>query len=119
MTISEVAKQFDLTADTLRYYEKIGLIPEVPRTNGGIRDYDEETCNWIQFIKCMRKAGMQIDALTKYIELYKDGNEGTIDKRRELLESERERLIAKKSEIDESIDILNYKIKNYEEQNRG
>ena len=56
MTISEVSKKYDITADTLRYYERIGLIPPVPRTKSGVRDYDESSCNWVNFIKCMRSA---------------------------------------------------------------
>ncbi len=54
MTISEVSKKYDITADTLRYYERIGLIPPVPRTKSGLRDYDESSCNWVNFIKCMK-----------------------------------------------------------------
>ena len=57
MTIAEVSRQFDITPDTLRYYERIGLIPPVPRTKSGIRDYDQTSCSWIEFIKCMRAAG--------------------------------------------------------------
>lgn len=56
MTISEVSEKYGLTPDTLRYYERIGLIPPVPRTKSGLRDYDESSCNWIEFIKCMRGA---------------------------------------------------------------
>lgn len=52
MTIAEVSRQFDITPDTLRYYERIGLIPPVPRTKSGIRDYDQTSCSWIEFIKC-------------------------------------------------------------------
>ena len=63
MTIAEVSRRFDLSADTLRYYERIGLIPPVPRTKSGIRDYDEESCNWIELMKCMRAAGVKIEAL--------------------------------------------------------
>ena len=48
MTITEVSKQFDLTPDTLRYYERIGLIPPVSRNKSGVRDYDENSCRWIQ-----------------------------------------------------------------------
>lgn len=54
MTIAEVSKKFDISADTLRYYERIGLLPPVRRTSGGIRDYTQEDCNWVEFIKCMR-----------------------------------------------------------------
>ena len=51
MTIAEVAKQYSLSADTLRYYERVGLLPNVHRTAGGIRDYSEEDCRWVGYIK--------------------------------------------------------------------
>ena len=70
MTIAEVSKKYDLTPDTIRYYEKEGLIPKVPRTQNGIRDFDEESCGWIEFIKCMRSAGMEIEILKRYVELF-------------------------------------------------
>lgn len=71
MTIAEVSKKYKITQDTIRYYEKIGLIPHVPRSKSGIRDFDENSCNWIEFIKCMRSAGLSIDVLTQYISLFK------------------------------------------------
>ena len=58
MTIKEVSQKYDLSPDTIRYYERIGLIPPVPRKPNGIRDFDQESCNWIEFIKCMRSAGL-------------------------------------------------------------
>ena len=63
MTIKEVSEKYDISPDTLRYYERIGLIPKVPRNKSGIRDYDKESCGWIELMKCMRKAGVQIEAL--------------------------------------------------------
>lgn len=71
MTIAEVSKKYDITQDTLRYYERIGLLPEVPRTKSGIRDFDEESCKWVEFIKCMRSAGMTIEILLDYMTLFK------------------------------------------------
>lgn len=65
MTISEVSKKYNITADTIRYYEKEGLIPTVPRNKNGIRDFDENSCGWIEFIKCMRSAGLEIETLKK------------------------------------------------------
>ena len=58
MTIAEVCKKYDVSQDTVRYYERIGLIPSIPRTESGIRNFDETSCRWIEFIKCMRNAGM-------------------------------------------------------------
>ena len=74
MTIAEVSRKYDITADTLRYYERIGLIPNVPRNKSGIRDYDEESCRWIELMKCMRKAGVQIEALIEYVALFQKGD---------------------------------------------
>ena len=74
MTIAEVSQKFDISADTLRYYERIGLIPPVPRSKSGIRDYDEESCGWIEMMKCMRKAGVQIEALIEYVTLFRQGD---------------------------------------------
>ena len=85
MTIAEESKKYNLTQDTIRYYEKEGLIPTIPRTESGIRNFDEESCNWIEFIKCMRSAGLEIEVLKEYVELFKQGK-STVSKRKELLE---------------------------------
>ena len=69
MNIAEVSKKYDLTQDTLRYYERVGLLPRVNRTSSGIRDYSEEDCHWVEFIKCMRQAGLPIglDRVCRFI----------------------------------------------------
>ena len=63
MKIAEVSKEYGLSADTLRYYERIGLLPNVTRTASGIRDYSEQDCARVQFVKCMRAASVSIEAL--------------------------------------------------------
>lgn len=73
MTIKEVSIKYEISADTLRYYERIGLIPTVNRKDNGIRDYTEEDCNWVEFIKCMRSAGISIEALIEYVTLSLQG----------------------------------------------
>lgn len=113
MTISEVAEKYDLTADTLRYYERIGLIPPVPRTKSGLRDYDESSCGWVGFIKCMRSAGVQIEALIEYVKLFQQG-EHTVEARKKILLEQRELLEEKRREIDATMERLNYKIDNYD-----
>ena len=114
MTIAEVGKKYDITPDTLRYYERIGLISDVPRTKNGIRDYDEKSCKRIEFLKCMRNAGVEIDILSKYISLIETGK-STVEERKKLLEDQREKLLAKQKTINETLDRLNYKIKIYED----
>lgn len=73
MTIKEVSEKYDITQDTIRYYEKIGLQPPIPRTKSGIRNFNEQSCKWLEFIKCMRSSGMPIELLIKYMNLFKKG----------------------------------------------
>ena len=112
MTIAEVSKKYNITPDTIRYYEKIGLIPHVPRNKSGIRDFDENSCNWIEFIKCMRSAGLSIEVLTEYISLFKQGNK-TAKARKELLVEQRKKLLEKQEDINRTIKRLDYKIELY------
>ena len=114
MTIAEVAKKYDLTTDTIRYYERIGLIPTIPRTEKGIRDFDEESCKWIEFIKCMRSAGMEIEILLEYVNLYKQ-DKTTVKLRKKLLEEQRKKLIEKQKNINATIERLDYKLGLYDE----
>ena len=114
MTIAETSKKYGMTADTLRYYERIGLIPPVPRTKGGIRDYDEESCRWIELMKCMRSAGVQIEALIRYSALFQQGEE-TIGERKALLEEQRRQLLERREDIQRSLDRLTKKIESYDQ----
>lgn len=118
MTISEVSKKYDITEHTIRYYEKIGLLPSVPRNKSGIRDFDSNSCKWLEFIKCMRSAGMQIDVLLEYMELFKKGSE-TVTLRKELLLDQRNKLIKKRDDINNTIEKLDYKISLYNEIELG
>jgi len=113
MTIAEVSRKYAISADTLRYYERIGLIPAVNRSPSGIRDYTEEDCRWVEFIKCLRSAGLPIEALHEYVALFQQGD-ATIAARKELLTGQRELLIAKMKEMQNSLDRLNYKIESCE-----
>lgn len=114
MTISEVSKKFGLSQDTLRYYERIGLIPEVGRNKSGNRDYSEDDCKWVEFIKCMRGAGLSIETLIEYIQLFQRGEETSVA-RKELLIEQRNLLEEKIKEMTEVLDKLDYKIKIYED----
>lgn len=114
MTIAEVGRKYNLTPDTLRYYEKIGLISRVPRTRSGIRNYDDKACLRIEFIKCMRDAGVEIESLIEYISLFEKGK-STVKARRQLLEEQRKKLLEKQKNINETVDKLNYKLELYDE----
>ena len=113
MMIAEVSQKFDLSKDTLRYYERIGLLPGVNR-NSGIRNYTEQDCNWIEFIKCMRSAGLPIEVLIEYIGLFQQGDT-TIEARKELLIEQRKQLIARMEDMNATLERLNYKIERYEQ----
>ena len=115
MTITQASKKYDISVDTLRYYERIGLIPPVPRTSSGVRDYDEASCGWIELMKCMRAAGVQIEALIRYVALFRQGDE-TLEERRALLDEQREQLTARMADMQHSLDRLNEKIAWHDQQ---
>ncbi len=114
MTITEVSKEYGLTPDTLRYYERIGLLPPVTRTKSGIRNYSEKDCGWISFIKCMRNAGLSIETLVEYVALFQQGDE-TISARKELLIEQRKELEQRIQDLMETKAYLDKKIEHYEE----
>lgn len=118
MTIAEVSKKYDLTPDTLRYYERIGLLANIPRNKNGIRNYDEKSCKRIEFVKCMRNAGVEIEILIEYISLLEQGKE-TVEARKNLLEEQREKLVEKQKHITETLERLDYKIRLYGEIEEG
>lgn len=115
MTITEVSKKYDISADTLRYYERIGLIPPVNRNASGIRDYTEEDCNWVHFMKCMRGAGLSIEVLIEYVTMVRQGS-STIQARKELLVEQRGKIAGKIKEMQETFERLDKKIDGYEER---
>jgi len=114
MTIAEVSKKYGLTADTLRYYERIGLLPTVNRKSSGNRDYTQEDCRWVQFIKCMRSAGLSIEVLIEYVSLFQQGNE-TVATRKELLLEQRKHIFEKIEELQGTLEFLDKKIDGYED----
>lgn len=114
MTIAEVSKKLNISADTLRYYERIGLIPAVPRNKSGIRNYDDNSIGWINFIKCMKKAGLTIEVLIEYVSLYQQGD-STKETRKSLLIEQRKELLDRIEELKETLEYLDKKIEKYDE----
>ena len=113
MRIAEVSKKYDISADTLRYSERIGLLEHVRRNESGIRDYREADCARIQFIKCMRGANVSIEALIEYMQLFAEGD-STVAARKALLEEQRDLVQERINEMQAGLDRLNYKIENYD-----
>ncbi|MDB0440273.1 MerR family transcriptional regulator [Clostridioides difficile] len=115
MTISEVSKKYELSADTLRYYERIGLIPPVNRNKSGIRIFTEKDCEWVNFIKCMRSAGLSIETLIEYVTMFQQGN-STIQARKDLLIEQRNQLSKRIEDMQKTLERLNSKIDGYEDK---
>jgi len=113
MKIAQVSERYEISSDTLRYYERIGLIQPVNRNASGIRDYNEIDIRRVEFIKCMRSAGLPIEALIEYVALVQQGD-GTIEARKEILTEQREQLLARMAEMQKTLDILSHKISVYE-----
>lgn len=84
MTIKEVCEKYNISADTLRYYERVGVIPSITRTKSGIRDYTEQDLGWVENAICMRNAGLSVETLAEYVRLFQEDDD-TIRARRELL----------------------------------
>ena len=91
MTIKEVSEKYDISADTLRYYERIGMIPEVTRNANGIRNYQKSDLGWVELAICMRSAGLPVEALIEYVKLFQQ-----------------------KAQLQVAMDKLDYKISRYE-----
>lgn len=114
MTITEVSKRYEISADTLRYYERVGLIPRVNRNKSGIRDYTEKDCGWVEFIKCMRGAGLPVETLIEYVDLFQRGD-ATAGARKDILLEQRRLLVLRIEAMQKTLARLDYKIERYEQ----
>lgn len=112
MTIKEMAALAGVSADTLRYYERIGVIPAVTRTIHGVRDYDEVDLEWVQSILRLKASGMTLEMIIEYVRLANQGD-STIEARKNLLKEEQERITAKIEELQGRLTTINYKIDEY------
>lgn len=114
MTIKEVSEKYNLSQDTLRYYERVGMIPPVTRTSGGIRNYTPEDLGWVELALCMRSAGLPVEAMIEYVKLSQMGD-ATFAARLQLLQEQKEALLAQRQQIDATLERLDYKISRYQE----
>ena len=113
MKIMEVSERYGISSDTLRYYERIGLIPHVNRRGNGIRDYNDLDIRRVEFIKCMRGAGLSLEVLIEYMDLVQQGDQ-TIETRKEILREQRDLLAERLQEMQKTLDLLDHKIQVYE-----
>lgn len=107
MTIKEVSQKYNISSDTLRYYERVGMIPPVTRTAGGIRDYSESDLGWVELALCMRGAGLPVEAMIEYVKLCQQGD-STIEARMLLLKEQMETLLEQKAQIESTIKRLDF-----------
>ena len=114
MTIKEVSEKYHISQDTLRYYERVGMIPRVTRTGSGHRDYQPDDLSWVELAKCLRSAGLTVEAIVDYVRLSQQG-EGTGAARLELLRRQRADLEAQRQQIEEAMTRLEQKIARYEQ----
>lgn len=112
-TVGEAAKRLGVTASTLRYYDKEGLLPFVERSSGGIRMFRESDFEWLRVIDCMKKAGMSIRDIREYIEMALQGDD-TIELRLAMFRRQRERLQAQMEELRHTMEVVEYKCWYYE-----
>lgn len=114
MTIKEVSEKYGISQDTLRYYERVGMIPRVTRAMSGHRDYQPSDLSWVELVKCLRNAGLTVEAIVNYVRLYQEGS-ATVPARLELLKQQREALLEQIGQIESALSRLDRKIAAYEE----
>lgn len=112
LTITQVSKKYGLTTDTLRYYERIGLLPPIPRKSNGNRYFPREILDWIELVVCLRQAGVPIEKLIDYAHLLAVGD-ASLKAREDLLQEQLDSLKQKRKSLDNSIDRLTCKIDLY------
>lgn len=112
-TVGEMAKQLNVTASTLRYYDKEGLLPFVERSSGGMRMFKDEDMSWLKIIECLKKTGMPIKEIKHFINCCMEGD-SKIDERLTIIKSQRDAVIKQMKEMQEMLETLNYKCWYYE-----
>jgi DNA-binding transcriptional MerR regulator len=112
ISIQQASDRTGLTAHTLRYYERIGLIHEVHRGGDGRRRYNDEDLAWLEFLTKLRRTGMPIRDMCRYVELVRDGD-STVEERREMLVAHRVRVAGRIADLEQDLKVLDYKIDNY------
>ena len=117
-TIQDVSKKTGLTAHTLRYYEKEGLITGVERSQGGIRQYTDEDLERLGLIRCLKNTGMSIQEIARFVQLTHEGDH-TLEERVELLREHRERVLERMAEMQEHLDKVTWKLNIFSEKLRA
>jgi DNA-binding transcriptional MerR regulator len=115
LTIQQAAEATGLSAHTLRYYERIGLVSPVGRDGSGHRRYSERDLGWIDFLNCLRSTGMPIARMQEYAALLREGD-STREERRALLAAHQQAVRAEIQELQRHLGAVDEKIRRYEAQ---
>src|SRR3954452_15049867 len=111
-SIQRAAAETGLSTDTLRYYERIGILPNIGRSESGHRRFTDDDMGWIRLVQCLRATGMPLEDLHRYAELVQDG-EHTAAERLPILEAHRARILAEMHELSTALDVVDRKISGY------
>ena len=113
-TIQRAAAETGVSRDTLRYYEKIGILPGIGRSESGHRRFTDDDMGWIRLVQCLRSTGMPIEDLHAYAELVQQGD-ATAGQRLRLLENHRQRIRDEMQELTTALELVERKIAGYAE----
>lgn len=116
MNIKKVSEQLGISSDTIRYYERIELVPPISRDKNGVRNFTDIDIQRLDFIKCMRHAGLSIESLHEYMHLYSLNDDRTIPARKRILEEKAEKLDERIASLQETRAYLQHKIDVYDSQ---
>ncbi|ERK45075.1 MerR family transcriptional regulator [Faecalitalea cylindroides] len=112
-TVGEMARFLNVSASTLRYYDKEGLLPFVKRSNSGIRMFSDKDYEWLKIIECLKKSGLSIKEIRSYIDMTKRGDD-SLEERLQLFEERKKDVERQMKELQETLDLLKYKCWYYE-----
>ncbi|MDR3541615.1 MAG: MerR family transcriptional regulator [Desulfosporosinus sp.] len=112
-TIGQVAEKFDLTAHTIRYYDKEGLLPFVDRSKAGNREFSDSDLNWLKLICCLKNTGMPIKQIKQYIEWCLQGDD-TLEIRRQMFIDHRKEVLKQMDNLQENLKTIDYKLEFYD-----
>lgn len=113
MKISDVNKKFNISIQTLRYYEREGLIPAIHRDSNGVRDYQKDELYWIHYVQTLRNSGVTVASIKKYVGLVQKGSE-TREQRKQILLEQRQALLKKRAQIDDALKHMDIKLESYD-----
>ena len=112
-TVGEMARFLNVSASTLRYYDKEGLLPFVERSNSGVRMFSDKDYEWLKIIECLKKSGLSIKEIRSYIDMTKRGDD-SLEERLQLFEERKKDVERQMKELQETLDLLKYKCWYYE-----